>query len=158
MSHSPLSDSARPKGPAAGRLTKVLLASVAFLVVAAAVLPFSLSPLAQAQPSDRVKIIASPPPPPPIYGPREMADAELNLMDAETVMTYWNDQEEKWNSTLNTMDGQNHSEREAAFARQALSNALRAQSSKIDAGLQRERASRRLDAMRAKNAEVQGIH
>lgn len=106
--------------------------------------------------SDRVKIIAAPPPPPPIYGARELADAELSLLDAETVLTYWNDQEEKWNSVLATMDGQPGSEREAAFARQALSNALRAQSTKIDAGLQRERAAKRLDAMRAKNAEVQG--
>ena len=158
MSHSPLSASFRPTGYPAGRVTKVLLGSVALLVIAAAVLPFGLSSLAQAQPTDRVKIISLPPPPPPIYGPREMADAELSVMDTETVMTYWNDQEEKWNSMLNTMDGQIHSEREAAFARQALSNALRAQSSKIDSGLQRERASRRLDAMRAKNAEVQGIH
>jgi hypothetical protein len=106
--------------------------------------------------NDRVKIIAAPPPPPPIYGAREMADAELNLLDTETVLTYWNDQEEKWNSVLATMDGQPGSEREAAFARQALSNALRAQSTKIDAGLQRERAAKRIDAMRAKNVEVQG--
>lgn len=106
--------------------------------------------------NDRVKIIAAPPPPPPIYGSRELADAELSLLDTETVLTYWNDQEEKWNSVLATMDGQPGSEREAAFARQALSNALRAQSTKIDAGLQRERAAKRLDAMRAKNVEVQG--
>jgi hypothetical protein len=106
--------------------------------------------------NDRVKIIAAPPPPPPIYGARELADAELSLLDAETVLSYWNDQEEKWNSVLATMDGQPGSEREAAFARQALSNALRAQSTKIDAGLQRERAAKRIDAMRAKNVEVQG--
>jgi hypothetical protein len=114
--------------------------------------------VAQAQQpnNDRVKIIAAPPPPPPIYGARELADAELSLLDTETVLTYWNDQEEKWNSVLATMDGQPGSEREAAFARQALSNALRAQSTKIDAGLQRERAAKRLDAMRAKNVEVQG--
>jgi hypothetical protein len=106
--------------------------------------------------NDRVKIITAPPPPPPIYGARELADAELSLLDAETVLSYWNDQEEKWNSVLATMDGQPGSEREAAFARQALSNALRAQSTKIDAGLQRERAAKRIDAMRAKNVEVQG--
>ena len=106
---------------------------------------------------NRVHIIAPAPLPPPIYGPREIADGELTVLDADTQYTFWTDQEEKWQSTLSTF-GENmpSAEKEAAFARQALQNALRAQSAKIDAGLQRERATKRLEAMRAKNIEVQG--
>ena len=140
-------------------ITGMLLLAGLFASVYALATTGAGNTVAQAQQpanNDRVKIITAPPPPPPIYGARELADAELSLLDAETVLSYWNDQEEKWNSVLATMDGQPGSEREAAFARQALSNALRAQSTKIDAGLQRERAAKRIDAMRAKNVEVQG--
>jgi len=110
----------------------------------------------QPQGADRVRIVAPAPLPPPIYGGREIADAELSLLDAETVLTYWSEQEDKWNGILTGTDNAQLNEREAAFARQALSNALRSQSTKIDAGLQRERAAKRLEAMKNKNIEVQG--
>lgn len=110
----------------------------------------------QPQGVDRVRLAAPAPPPPPIYGKREIADAELALLDAETVLTYWSEQEDKWNGILTGTDNAQLNEREAAFARQALSNALRSQSAKIDAGLQRERAAKRLEAMKNKNIEVQG--
>ena len=140
---------------------------LAMLVVTAAGCAFLMSLLggsdrlaSQAHAQDganRVQFVAPPPPPPPIYGPREIADAELAVLDTETQYAFWTTQEEKWEKVMNGFgDSGQSNEKEIAFARQALQIALRAQSSKIDAGLQRERSTKRLEAMRAKNVEVQG--
>lgn len=103
----------------------------------------------------RVLIPGSAPPPPPIYNNRELADAELSALDAETVLAYWTEQEEKWNAAVTTaaMTGLN-TEQEQAYRRQAMNLYFRAQTARQDAGLQRERSAKRLEAMRRVNDEI----
>ncbi|MCA3005272.1 MAG: hypothetical protein ACK51N_03785 [bacterium] len=136
------------RGWAAGAIILSLSGIFAVLAGAAAQQP-------QPAGTPRVAIPGSAPTPPPIYTSRELADAELAALDAETVLAYWTEQEEKWNAAVAAaaMTGLN-TEQEQAYRRQAMNLYFRAQTARQDAGLQRERSAKRLESMRRVNDEI----
>lgn len=87
-----------------------------------------------------------------IYGPREVADMELAVIEATATVQYWALQEDKAMNMVQMLSGQPaQTPRDSIMLNLATSQMHRAAGARVEAGLVLERVKQRLEGMRSIN-------